>query len=408
MTDTLHDLLHASVADADMPDVADAAWRSGGRARRRRAAATVAGVACVALVVGGLVWAADQEGGAHRVAPVHQPTPSSDPGPAPGGNRPDGSYRGTSVWWAPSVAQESALAYTSSPFPTTIDLSAPESGLTGDPIGRGVAAFAVYGPSGALESGRVLGSDGLLRTVDLTPAGPAANSAPVLPMRDPEGNLRVRAGASMLSPTGEYLMFPQSHSIRVLTLADGRWSTIETGRAETWDATWTEDGRIVLWDPAHPAAGAPVYGVNGRRIADPSATDDLRPRWNADPYGLPRRSPRGFLAQSYTAGPDVPQPPRLHLSPGQSDWIGVAAAPDAILVLPQEASRQKQCCQVAGWLGDDVVFESRSSEGLRILAWQVGTGHFWQVSQVVGWTPGMESVVSSYARLPLPGVDAAS
>jgi hypothetical protein len=219
-------------------------------------------------------------------------------------------------------------------------------------------------------------------------------------MRDPEGNLRVRAGTSMLSPSGEYLMFPQDGSIRLLRLRDDRWSTIDTGSHGTWDATWTARGDIVLWNPDRPGAAAPVYDVTGARVARGGATDDLQPRWNSDPYGLPRRSPGGSLAQSYVAGADVPQPPALHLSPRQSDWIGVASGPDAILELPQEMERQKQCCQVAGWLDrSDLVYESRSSEELRLIAWRMGTGRFWQVARVVGWTPGQESVVSSYARL---------
>ena len=78
----------------------------------------------------------------------------------------------------------------------------------------------------------------------------------------------------------------------------------------------------------------------------------------------------------------------------------MASAPDAIVVVPQEAARQKERCQVAGWLNSsDLVYESRSSEGLRSIAWRMGTGRFWQVSEVVGWTMGEDSVVSSYARL---------
>jgi hypothetical protein len=34
-----------------------------------------------------------------------------------------------------------------------------------------------------------------------------------------------------------------------------------------------------------------------------------------------------------------------------------------------------------------------------LVAWRMGTARFWQVSQIVGWTPGEETVVSSYARL---------
>jgi|tagenome__1003787_1003787.scaffolds.fasta_scaffold20965781_3 hypothetical protein len=407
MTDTLRDLLHESVADLDVPDLADVAWRSGARARRRRIVSAVGGVAAVVLAVGGTVWVAGQRPDGRGAAPVHRPSPTSPISPtATGtpydqkGGKPDAEYHGTSVWWAPSVAQEGQLpAYQSSPLPTTIDLLAPDSGLVGDPIGRALAAFAVYASDGSLSSVRVLGPDGLLRGVDLV-ADPG-EPAPVTPMRNPEGNLRIRAGAAMLSPSGKYLMFPQKGSIRLLRLSNDQWSTIDTGTHATWDATWTDDDGIVMWNPNRPDATAPVYDVAGGRVARASgATDDLVPRYDGDPYGLPRRSPGGALAQSFVAGADVPQPPELHLSPRQSDWIGVAAAPDAVLVLPQESARQKECCQLAGWLDRfTLVYESRSSEGLRLLAWRMGTGRFWQVSRIVGWRPGEQTVVSSYARL---------
>ncbi len=401
MTDTLRDLLRESVAEADMPDLAERAWEAGGRQRRRRAASAVGGVVAVALAVGGVAWAVGQRDGHRSAAPVQSPTATSAPySPA---DKPDGTYHGTSVWWAPSVAQESSLAYGASPFPTTIDLGAPDSGLVGDPISHALAAFAVTGADGSVHAVRVLGSDGLLRGVDLgpDPDGPA----PVQPMHDPEGNLRIRAGASMLSPSGRYLMFPQDGSIRVFRLKDQQWSTIDTGSSPTWDATWADGAadRIVLRDPERADATFPVFDVHGNRLAaGPRATDFLNPRFDDHLDGLPRRSLNGSLAQSHPAGADVPQPPALHLSPGQSDWIGIASAPDAILVVPQETARQKQCCQVAGWLDWDVLlYESRSSDGLRLLAWQQATGNFWQVSDVVGWRPGYQSVVASYARLPI-------
>ena len=58
---------------------------------------------------------------------------------------------------------------------------------------------------------------------------------------------------------------------------------------------------------------------------------------------------------------------------------------------------------MAGWLDRyTLVYESRSSDGLRLVAWRMGTGRFWQVSRVVGWTVGADSIVSSYARLFAP------
>jgi hypothetical protein len=406
MTDTLRDLLHESVADVDMPDVAELAWTEGGRVRRRRAVSAVAGAAAVVLTLGGVVWAVDQRDSDRAAQPVRSPSPTTEPtSPAvtssPSTDKADGEYHGTSVWWAPSVAREAALpAYPGSPLPPDVDVSqvGREIPSTMPPVGVGLAAFAVVGDApGHVSSVGVLGSDGVVRLVD---------TSRVQPMRDPEGNLRVRVGPSMLSPTGEYLMFPQHGSIRLLRLADDTWSTIDTGSQPTWDATWADGSadRIVLWDSERPDAAAPVYDVSGARVGGSvRATDFLNPRFGGDMYGLPRRSPNGSLAQSYVAGLDVPQPPALHLSPGQSDSIGIASAPDAMLVLPQETDRWKQCCQVAGWLDRyTLVYESHSSQGMRLLAWRVGTHRFWRVSDVVGWTSGQEYVVSSYARLLVP------
>jgi hypothetical protein len=404
MTDTLRDLLRESVADADMNDVAELAWAEGSRIRRRRAASAVAGVAAGVLVVGGAAWAVDQRDTSRAGEPVESPSPTVPSATYPRqGDRADGSYRGTPVWWAPSVEQEGSLpaygATSPNPLPSTIDLSSSDSPLVGNTVSHALAAFAVYDADGQVEGVEVLGDDGLLRHVDLAPD--TGVPAPVKPMRDPEGNLRIRAGVSMLSPSGQYLMFPENGAIRVLALATAQWTTIDTGGRPTWDATWTDDDTIALWNPGRPDASTPVYGVSGAEVGRLGGPVDVQnPRFGGDMYGLGRRSPNGSLAQSYTAGLDVPQPPSLHLSPRQSDAIGVASAPDAMLVLPQEASRQKQCCQVAGWLDrDTLVYGSRSSEGLRLLAWRQGTHRFWKVSQVVGSTPGEESVVASYARL---------
>jgi len=367
MTDTLRDLLHEAVADADLPDLAELAWAEGRRVRRRRATSATAGVAAVALVVGGIVWAADQRDTSRAGEPVHSPSPTAPGTPYQREDRADGEFEGTSVWWAPSVEQEGSLpaygATSPNPLPSTIDLSAPVTPLVGDPVGHAVAAFAVLGPEGQVDAVEVLGDDGLLRQISLGPD--AQGPGPVSPMRDPEGNLRTRAGASMLSPSGDYLMFPENGAIRVLTLATTQWTTIETGGHPTWDATWTDDDTIALWNPDRPYASVPAYAVSGAEIGRSGGPVDVQnPRFDGDMYGLGRRSPNGSLAQSYTAGLDVPQPPELHQSPGQSDAIGIASAPDAMLVLPQEAARQKQCCQVAGWLDR---YTLRWAEGLHML-----------------------------------------
>ena len=82
MTETLRDLLHESVADADMPDLAEVAWTDGGRVRRRRALSAVAGAAAVVLVVGGVVWAVDQRESHRAAQPVRSPSPTAPSTPA--------------------------------------------------------------------------------------------------------------------------------------------------------------------------------------------------------------------------------------------------------------------------------------------------------------------------------------
>ena len=120
------------------------------------------------------------------------------------------------------------------------------------------------------------------------------------------------------------------------------------------------------------------------------------------------RTGRDGVAQAFTAGAPIPQPSRSATQPGGSDWISVFGARSGILLIPYEAGRQKQCCQVDGWIGPDtVMYDSSSSTGTRLLAWDVGTGRFWQVSRLTGVALGEETVTASYAqfasaRLPLP------
>ena len=214
MTDRLHDLLHEAVSDADMPDVSDLAWAAGGRARRRRAVSVVAGVVVVTMAVGGVAWAVDRRDGPRAGQPIHAPLPSTPtttaPAPhpqGPGKAEPDGESRRTSVWWCRASRKRVPCRRTapvSAPEPAADHHRplAPDSAVAGEPVGPALVSFAVDAADGSLSSVHVLGADGLRRRVDLLPA--TGKGSPIKPMPDPEGNQRIQAGFSMLSPSGEY------------------------------------------------------------------------------------------------------------------------------------------------------------------------------------------------------------
>ena len=409
MTDQrLHDLLHDTVSEVTAPDLADAAWRSGLRTRRRRTASLAAGATAVVVGVAGTVALIDR--GPATTAPTTGP-PSTSASSTPDTRTvrpyvphaaPDAHYAGVPVWWSPTLAQEERLpAYAGNLLPATIDLRAPTTPLADHPIRRAVAAFAASTEGIPLEYVRVLAPDGRLLAVD---------TSPVKPMTDPEGNQRIRVGPSLLSRSGEYLMFPQDHSLLVYTLRTGQWRTIHTGSAATWDATWIGNTRIALADPARPLAEAPEYSIDGTLEGSGNTTGMGLigvPLGSSQLYGR-MRSGREGNAQAFTAGAPIPEPRRGAARPGGSDWIATSSAQRRILLIPSEAGRQKQCCQVDGWIGPGtVMYDSASSGGTRLVAWDVGTGRFWQVSRITGFDLGEESLTASYAQfaeaeLPLP------
>lgn len=370
MTDTLRELLHASVADADMPQAGGVAWSRAVRLRRRRRSAAVAVVAAASAVA--VVAGASLLGGRQTSEPA---------------SRPDGTYHGMPVWWAPSLVREAGLpALPASPLPSSVDLSAPAPDLASHPIPRAVAAYAVDSGSGGPRV-VVVGPSGQLRSVDL---------GHVKAMKDPEGNRRVDARSAMLSPSGSYLMFPQDLGIQLLRISNAHWRWLYTiPGLSTWDAQWDGPHSILV-----PSGDRYSYSI--RKSHRPNSWSmvggfTLPPHRGSQPYG-PVRSGDGGNAQSFYPGTDLPQPPRLHLSPAQSDWIGVFDGHDEALVVPAETGRQKACCEAKAWLGrSTLAYESRSSAGLRLLAWQVGSHRFWRVTSVVGWKPGHQTVFSSYA-----------
>lgn len=394
MTDSLRDLLRDSVADTEMPDLTGAAWHASRRARRRRAGGAVAGVAAVSLLVGGTVWATDRAHGSRSVAPVHRPTATPDRPTTPyrGGKAADATVAGAQVWWSPTPAQEAGLPALPSIVPPHIDLAAQAPSLAEQPISQAVAAFALVGDVG-LDRLLLVAPDASLRTVDVTRLARVhqANGYPILPETQ-----------SMLSPTGQYLMFPQDHSVEVLTLRTGRWRSVDTGSLATADATWESDDAFFL--PQHGSGTrGPAYDVHARpagvwTLGGLIDTDGLGPvEW----YGRLRQGPAD-VGQSAFLSSRVPGRPG-DVTNGQGLLVQeeVHGPGRDVLVFsdPAGGSRMKAGAPFVGWLdADTAVYESMGSTS-RVVGWRVGSHDFGLLSTITGLDAGRFSYVSSWARL---------
>lgn len=422
MTDhELHELLHAHVADVGetgTPDLTRAAWDRAGRIRRRRTTGAVAGAAAaVAVVALGVVGVGGQDGPGPARPPASGSTGPADgtgsPGPSPddarsldrlpgaGDTRPDGRVEGRSVYWGPLPSQEAALPQVTSPLPATIDLSAPAPDLAEQPIHAALAAYALVDQH---DDARllVLAPDGSLRSVD---------TSRVARFEGGSGYDISIANDTMLSPTGEYLGFPQQSSVLVLTLATGEWRTVHTD-APAAVLHWLGDSD--LWLPTSTQGGAgPMYSARtGQRsgFANMSApSDPLGPdsgpvyRWRMGPGGWAQSWIR--VAGLPLAEDEVPPSQVLRVSgdgDGRESLLVYGSSPDD--------RRPDYCCGAAFWLTDDtVVYESRppsgasgqaSSQGQRrLVAWKVGTHALGVVATVTGYDGQREDLVSSYARI---------
>ena len=413
MTDQrLHDLLHETVADVTGPDLADTAWRAGVRGRRRRTTTLVAAAQPRWSSVAGTVALVDRDPGAPQPtpAPTHTPTPTPTPttGPDGGPSVPstyepaisshDATYSGVPVWWAPTVADEQRLpAYPDSPFPSVIDVSTVMGSIDDHPLDQALAAYGVYGPDSQVEAVDVLGADGQLRSVDVSR---------VEPMTDPEGNQRVRLGPSLLSRGGDYLMFPQEHSILLYTLRTGRWSSFDTGTSPTWNATWIAADRIALADPSKPLAQAPEYSVDGVTDGSSNVIGQAVPEVPLGSSQLQGRSRTGVtgMAQAFTAGAEIPEPPGGAVPAGTSDWISVRGRRrrrDPARPL-RDGSAEVVLRRVRLDRSEDRPLRLAHRTGTDLLAWEAGTGRFWVVSHLTGVTLGQETLVTSYAQLTPP------
>ena len=192
----------------------------------------------------------------------------------------------------------------------------------------------------------------------------------------------------MVSPRGQYLMFPQDGHLEIYVVATGEWRRIPTGSAVTAYATWSYDDGIYL-PPRRDGGLARVIGRtgSGRAGRPPPARagePDLARRHAV--RAAPDRS--GGRGAELVAGRGIPVPDSALPDPE----VLVTTLRDApLLAFIEDAdapTRWKECCPVAGWLDEDqVVYESRGASP-RLVAWRVGTDSFRTVAEIGGLDAG--------------------
>ena len=379
----LKDLLEELVADVLAPDghSVDHAWQAARRRNRRSHVLVAAGVAAVMVAGTAVVAESLTDGG----EPAPAPSPASPSGPerqSPSSRpaAPDTTYGGVPVWWAPPAEDEAGLAWLDSALPRTVDLSPGRPPVEpGSPV---LGVFPVHDLE-ASEPGRfvVLTPDGDTRELDADHV--EAN-------RDENGNAAALTPFNGgLSPDGWHLFIAQQSSIKLYAFASGTWTTIDTPDWLAEGARWLDAATI--WVP-HALGGGigSTYGVDGDLLASDVRHGDPRLSVTAgdEPYGIWVDSGKPIAGSYFLHGPVDGGP--------YSNPEGIVArvgGKSFVLALGVDG-RGKGCCPVVGWLGEDVV-AFRSQEG--VLAWQVGTGTLFRVSELTGLEPGKEAAGASWA-----------
>ncbi|MDO9456358.1 hypothetical protein [Nocardioides sp.] len=383
-TDSLRDLLHDRVADETPVDLSARAWRAGRAVRRRRGLAVVGGVAAGAVAVTGVVAWVDPTS-PRPVAPLPAVEPSTPtPTPTPTPDAADTSYNSVPVWFSPSQEEERDLPLVEDgPFPQTLDLGV----RTKDLVGPALAAFAT--------GDRVLlvGARNSVVSVDVGRLDQVAK---------PHGYRVPPTSASMLSPDGEHLLFPQDGAVAVYTVGTGAWSSISTEGRSAYGATWLDASTIGIPLVA-PDRALRVF-PNPPPVLSEEELPRLEPGFDVGgslAYG-PTRSTTGRTpgrtpssAQAWGMGTGV----NGRDGATDSDLVAFETADGAGVLsmtwtVAVKGGRYKDCCPVAGWLDDrTLVYESRQGEPT-LVAWTVGTHDFRRVTTIEG-----RYDVASYASL---------
>jgi hypothetical protein len=314
------------------------------------------------------------------VAVLADDGPTARPAPAPGvptlsptpSDGPDAAYEGVPVWWSLGQEQEvNLLPVDEAPLPSVIDL---ESGPQVEAMERAVAAFSVG------DEVRLVDSRGAQLSVPLEGLDPLVK---------PNGYGYRPVHQSMLSPTGEHLVFPQNDAVAVYTISTGEWLSIPTGPVTRF-VTWVADDAFVL-PPTLAGGSGPVYDVTGARLGD-LRHEAFRPPFETGPaqaFG-PTKDHDGSRAQSYGMGVSIPVADAGNYLSEPEFIAAEAGGASSVLALMWDIrgggqqGRFLQCCPVAGWLDDrTLVYESRQTDPA-LVAWTVGTDDFALVSRIDG------------------------
>lgn len=392
----LRELLHDSVEEVPTVSLAERAWQAGVRRRRRNAAATgVAAAASVAVVLGGITLL---DGGGEDAggAPAGTPSPSASATASPTtppteGLEPDATHRGWDVFWSPTPGQERQMPWADSPLPRKVDLSSDAEELTAAPIDRALAAWAVVGEGNDLARVVVMAPDQSLRTIDVSG---------LAPLRDGGGNVSAPARSSMLSPDGTHLAFPQAGEVRVLALATGEWSTVDTGTATTEWLEWAATD--LLWLPRNAdRKDGPLFPLDGSGADLGGSAGSMQftgaPGLGGSPYGrlVPGDAGSAFSLEG-VAGLPVAED---EVTPSQVIVVDGTERRSALVLSASGSSgaRQKQCCAAQAWWGSErLVYETREGGTATVWSWWVGSHEFARLSEISG---ADGSLVSSYADL---------
>jgi hypothetical protein len=370
----VRDLLTELADSVEVPDLASTAWDRSVSRRRRRTTVGIGAVAAATAIAFGAVHvrAHDTSTG----GPAH-PSPTTSQPSEPAGRTLDGF----TVAVAPTLADEATLPIAGSPLPSTIDLSAPNPSVVDSPLLSAVAAFGiakVVGDSTRFDGVMLVGPNGELRHLDATR---------LQPMNTLSGDGFLPFTAGSLSADGTRLAFAQPDGVAVFTIPTGEWSefSVALTEAEALDLHWRGPDEVRLGPKTlNTATGTVVVDREGSPIYVPSLNVEYW--WGAERTFADRHA-RGaaYLDEQVPAQGVDPNPPAV---------VAAGGGMSALLLIPDQQPRWKNCCAVAGWLDSETVaYESvfsqdpdttRPSQVTRVLGWNVSTGAVELVTTVTG------------------------